>query len=265
MSSLETQKKAPSRSEIFVPFLLTIVGAFVLYFGLIALTPMVEGNALITSFGDIKLGTAQYVAMDISQLTFLFSPLSCVVMMILSLVAAHLERTGSKYMGTGVDGNSSVFFVMLTMSIISVILSEILYGGMGAQFGFIPTLASFLFFHHLVMFYGVNTKKIASIMVVTTILATPACLLARIWLVDVLALPLFISVTVGALGFMPIAHLIFKLMPWMTPAGEKPAINKPDYSPSTWFIHQLFGDIGQTGVNGSSLAAMGLVVFTVIS
>ncbi len=259
------QTKLPSRTQVLGGFLLSIALAVGVYLFLTAIAPMVAGNALATSFGDIQLGSVEYVLMDISQLTFLFSPLSCAVMMVLSLGAAYLERKGSRHMGTGVDGNGSIFFVMLPMAIVSVILAELLYGGLGATFGFIPTLSCFLFFHHLVMFYGVSKAKIASMLVVTSLLATPACLLARIWLVDVFGLPLFICVTVGALGFMPVAHLLFKLMPWMTPVAPKPAVDKPTQSPNVWFMHQLFGDIGQMGVNGSSIAALGLVVFTVIS
>lgn len=260
---LETKK--PSRMEVLYGFLISLLLAVGLYLFLTTIYPIVVTNNITTSFGDIQLGSMEYVMMDISQLTFLFSPLSCTMMILISFFAAYLERIGSKYMGTGVDGNGYIFTVMLVMAIVSVILSELLYSNTLSEFGFIPTLASFLFFHHLVMFYGVDTKKILSILLVTTLLASPICLLARIWLVDPLGLPIFISVTVGAIGFMPIAHLIFKLMPWMTKADPKPEVNKPKYSPNIWFMNQLFGDIGQTGVNGSSIAALGLVVFTVIS
>ncbi len=260
---LETKKI--SRMEILFGFLSSLLLAVCLYLVLIAVYPAVEGNNITTSFGDIQLGSVEYVLMDISQLTFLFSPLSCAVMILLSLFAAYLERKGSKYMGTGVGGNGHIFTIMLAVAIVSVIFSELIYTYALGLTGFVPTLASFLFFHHLVMFYGVNTKKIISIFVVTTLLATPICFLVRLCLVDSINLPLFISATVGAIIFMPIAHFTFKLMPWMTKDDSKPEVVKPKYSPNIWFIHQLIGDIAETGVNGSSIAGMGLVIFTTIS
>ncbi|MFI3254194.1 MAG: hypothetical protein R3Y63_07615 [Eubacteriales bacterium] len=272
---MDKQTQQPkSRKEVLGGFLFIIFLGFALFGFLLWVTPYVENNNMITSFPALLEGYAagnilsqiEYLFFDISQLTFLFSSLSCFVMIVLSYVAAQLEVKNSKWKGTGVDGNGKIFPVMLTLAIVSTLCSQLLYGQIFAQFGFIPTLSSFLFFHHFTMFYGVSKEKTPVIFVVTTILATPCCLLARICLVDTLNLPIFFCVAAGSFLFMPLGHVIFSFMPWMTPRiPEAPQENPNPPSPSVWFIHQVFGDIGNLGVNGSSIATMGLVLFTVIS
>ncbi|MFI3250965.1 MAG: hypothetical protein R3Y07_08380 [Eubacteriales bacterium] len=271
---ITTPEKTKSRSEVLGGFSTLIALGFALYSFLIWVTPFVEQNTITTSFPALMEGYAagnplslvEYLFFDISQLTFLFNPLSCFVMIVLSYVAASLEVKNSRWKGTGVDGNGKIFPVMLTLAITSTLASELLYGQVFAQFGFIPTLSAFLFFHHLTMFYGVSSQKTTTIFIVTTLLATPCCLIARLCLVDPLTLPIFFCVAGGSLLFVPMAHIIFHFMDWMTPRTPEPPpepVHTP--SPNEWFIHQVFGDIGNLGVNGSSIAAMGLVLFTVIA
>lgn len=264
-----------SRKEIISPFIASIICAFVIYFGLTALAPVVAENSIINGYGDMIekyaageiFAKAEYLMFDISQFTFLFSPLAIFVMFILALLASHLERTGSKFMGTGVDGNSAVYPMMLLFSLVFTFLGQEIYGDYLATLGFVPTLSTYLFFQHYVLYYGVSWKKILTIGIFTTLLATPACLLARMLVVDTLEQPMFISIAIGALIFMPVCNMVFRLMPWMTARDKslEPSINRPKVSKFTWFINQLLGDVGQLAVSGSSISSIGLIAFVIIS
>ena len=264
-----------SRKEIVKPLLFSLLAACALYGGLIEITPLVSGNTLIHGMGDIMenyatggfLAQIEYLLFDISNFTFLFTPLATVAMFIAALVAGYLERKGSKYMGTGVDGNGAIYTAQLLFSILFTLIGELLYGDLFAPLGFVPTLATYLFFQHFVMYYGVSAHKILTIGITTTLLATPCCLLARILFIDTLGLPMFIAVATGSLLFFPLGHMLFRLMPWMTPRDrslEAPIV-KHETSKFTWFVNQLLGDMGQLGVSGSSLSSIALIAFCVIS
>ncbi len=267
--------KTVSRKEILLPLLVSLAAAFAIYFGLVAISPAVANNSFVTGFGDLMANYAagdlfaqvEYLVFDISQFTFLFTPLATFVMFILALIAAHLERTGSKYMGTGVDGNGKIYTAQLLFSIVFTWIGQLLYGKVFGSLGFVPTLSTYLFFQHYVMFYGVSAKKIVTIGVACSLLSTPACLLARMLVVDTLGMPMFISVATGALLFMPVGNMIFKLLPWMTPRDKasEPPVKKPETSKFTWFINQLLGDVGQLAVSGSSISSIGLIGFCIIS
>ena len=270
-----TQTTTARRKDIVLPLIISIIGAFAIYIGLTAITPLVEGNTYINGMGDIMenysaggiLAQLEYLIFDISNFTFLFTPLATIFMFIFALLAAHLERKGSKYMGTGVDGNGHIFSAQLIFSIIFTFIGELLYGGIFSPLGFVPTLATYLFFQHFVMYYGVSTKKILTIGITTTLLATPCCLLTRMMFIDTLALPMFIAVATGSLLFFPLGHIIFRLMPWMTQRdrSSEPKINKPKTSKFVWFINQLLGDVGQLGVSGSSISSIALIGFCIVS
>ena len=264
-----------SRRDILSPFVLTIVVAFLLMAGLEAIYPFIKDNTFINGIGDTMnnqasgsvLGYLEYLIFDISQFTFLFSPLATVGMFVFAYLGAYLERSGSKYMGTGVDGNGHIYNSILVYSIIFTLIGELIYGKSLASFGFVPTLATYLLFQHFVMYYGVSTKKIMTIGITTTLLATPCCLLTRMTIVDTLGMPIFISIATGAILCVPLCHMIFKPMKWMTPRNRnlEPQIKKIKTSKFVWFINQLLGDVGQLGVSGSSISSIGLIVFAIIS
>ncbi len=267
--------KTVSRKEVVLPLVVSILGAFAIWGGLIAITPLVTGNAYINGMNEINANYAngdiiarlEYLLLDISNFTFLFTPIATLAMFVFALLGAYLERKGSKYMGTGVDGNGQIYTAQLIFSIIFTFAAEWLYGGIFSPLGFVPTLATYLFFQHFVMHYGAGVAKITTIGIYSTLLATPCCLLTRITVVDTLGMPMFIAVATGALLFFPMGHMVFRLMPWMTPRNRasEPAIIKPEKTKFVWFIDQLLGDVGQLGVSGSSISSIALITFCIIS
>ncbi len=266
--------KTVSRKDIILPLIVSIIAAFAIYGGLIAITPLVEGNKYINGMNEIFanangdiIARLEYLLLDISNFTFLFTPMATFAMFVFALLGAYLEKKGSRYMGTGVDGNSHIYAKQLIFSIIFTFAAELLYGGVFSSLGFVPTLATYLFFQHFVMYYGASMDKILTIGTYSMLLATPCCLLTRIMFIDTLGLPMFIAVATGALFFFPMGQMIFRLMPWMTPRdrASEPKINKPETSKFEWFVNQLLGDVGQLGVSGSSISSIALIGFCVIS
>ena len=266
--------KTTSRKEIVVPFIISIIVAIAMYGILIAITPLVEGNKLINGMNEINanvnggiLGRLEYLLLDISNFTFLFTPLATLAMFVFALLGAHLEKKGSPFMGTGVDGNSYIYTKQLMYSILFTFLAELLYGKVFSPLGFVPALATYLFFQHFTMYYGTSKAKILTLGIYSTLIATPCCLLTRMLIVDTLGMPMFIAVSTGALLFFPMGQIVFRLMPWMTPRDREsePKINKPKISKGQWFTNQLLGDVGQLGVSGSSISSIALIGFCIIS
>ena len=80
-----------------------------------------------------------------------------------------------------------------------------------------------------------------------------------------LGLPLFIAVSAGVAVVVPVCSLIFRLMPWMTIPAPAEGANPTDQNKSKFFVHQIFGDIGQLTIWGSSWATIGMYVGGIIS
>lgn len=262
-----------SRKEILQPCLITIIISSILYIGIKSLEPMFINNALYPSTDSLIEGYAsknilsmlEYVFFDISQSTYIFGSLPAIAMVVLCIVATHLENTNSRFRGTGVGGNGKIYIPMLVCSIVATVASQLIYGDIFAQFGFVPTLSSFLFVSHMINFYGVSKEKLIAIFVVITLTSTPICLVLRILVVDTLNLPIFICITLGAVFGIPLAHMIFNFMPFMTPREPDEPVPALEQSRTEWFFNQLFGDFGQMSVNGSSIASAGVVLFSLIS
>lgn len=261
------------RKEILKPFLLTVIISSILYTVLKLLEPTLINNTFYPSTDSLMVGYANknplsmlaYVFFDISQSNYFFGSLPAIAMIVLSYVAAHLENTNSKYRGTGVSGNGEIYVPMLTCAIASTVASQLIYGDIFSQFGYIPTLSAFLFVNHLINFYGVSKEKLIAIFTVITLTSTPICLAIRILIVDTFNLPIFICVTIGAVFGIPLAHMIFNFMPFMTPREPTKQAPELEQSRTAWFFNKLLGDFGQMAVNGSSLASAGVVIFSIIS
>ena len=141
---------------------------------------------------------------------------------------------------------------------------SILYGGLFAS-GWIPTFATVLTVQVFVIFYGSDLKKVATSLILGTIVTCPVCYALLYGIVSPLGLPLFIAVSAGVAIVVPVCSLIFRLMPWMTIPAPAEGANPTDQNKSKFFVHQIFGDIGQLTIWGSSWATIGMYVGGIIS
>ena len=108
-------------------------------------------------------------------------------------------------------------------------------------------------------------KKVATSLILGTIVTCPVCYALLYGIVSPLGLPLFIAVSAGVAVVVPVCSLIFRLMPWMTIPAPAEGANPTDQNKSKFFVHQIFGDIGQLTIWGSSWATIGMYVGGIIS
>lgn len=271
-----------SRKEALPGFLIVVIGAIALYFLMEMTRPNPEGSTAIYSFIDLAMGCAEgsllykffWLLSDYTEGTFLASAIATVCMIPVGLIAAHLENKHSRYAGTGVDGNGKRFVKALCSSIIAVILTIAIYGRSewyGTYF-FIPTFSAILMTMAMAFSYGTEIKKLITIIVISTLIPFPICLALMVYVTMPIGLPGFISVSLGLLIAVPLCHQIVKRMPWMmapdpeTPVSENTQEAEDKAQSPTWFfIHRVFGDVGELVLFGSSWAAMAMYVGVIIS
>lgn len=271
-SAVQPDAVTVSRKEILPGFFAVIVVAIVLYAVMMALQPMLMENNLLYDFntmlagcmaGDVPYYVAWFFA-DLTEGSFIASLPASIGMIIMGFVAAYLERRRSSHAGTGVAGNGHVFTAMFLATVIALILGQVLYDSLFAA-GWIPTFAVVLTVQVFVAFYGSDPKKVATSIIVGTLVTCPVCYALLYGVVSPLGLPLFIAVSMGVAVVVPVCCLVFRLMPWMTIPAPAPAENPTNQNSTKFFVHQVLGDIGQLTLWGSSWATVGMYVGGILS
>lgn len=266
-----TEKKATiSRKEVLPAFLIVLVITAAVYFGMTALQPLLMGNTYLFDFGQLMSGCIEgnlfyrvmWFLADYTETTFLACAPASVVMCIFAFIAAGLEKKKSKHMGTGVGGLSPIFSTLFFSASASMILGQLVFGSL-FSYGWIPTFAAFLTVQAFIIYYGGGFAKAATAVVVGTLITFPVCHYLLQLVVSPLGLPLFIAVSAGVFVVVPLCTFLFKLMPWMTPApppapAQGEALSAP--APGKWFVNQIFGDVGQLFIWGSSIAAIAMYI-----
>lgn len=266
-----------SRKEILGGFIGVVVVAFALFAAMTFLQPLLMGNNYIYSFNDLMAGCQEggllwYVAWffaDLTEGSFLASMPASIALVAVGFVAAALERKGSVYAGTGVDGSGKIFTAMFFATVASLILGQILFNSFFAT-GWIPTFATVLTVQAFIIFYGVSWKKLVTVILVGTVLTFPACYLLLQYVVSPLGLPLFIAVSAGVAIVVPVCSAIYRLMPWMernpgNAPAEPPTGKRFSGRQNSFFVHRVFGDIGNLVIWGSSYATIGMYIGAIIS
>jgi hypothetical protein len=266
------QTAVASRKEILPAFLGVMIGAILLYALMVSVQPMLANNNYIYDFGTMMAGCMQgmlpfraaWVFADLTEASFMASLPGTIGMIVMGFVAASLERRGSSHAGTGVSGNSDVFSTMFVVTVLSLILSQVVYGSF-FQSGWIPTFATVLTVQVFVTFYESGFKQALTELVVGTLITFPVCYYLLYGIVLPLNLPLFVAVSVGVAIVVPICSLIFRAMPWMTIKAPAAPSSSTSQVPNKFFFHQVFGDIGQLTIWGSSWATIGMYVGGIVS
>ena len=271
-ASSKAPATAVSRKEILPAFCITVVAAIALYALMSYVQPLLMNNNFIYDFGTMMTGCIEgsplyrvaWFFADLTEGSFIAALPASIGMIIMGFVAAALERKKSAHAGTGVAGNGHIFTTMFVTTCLSLILGQLLYGGLFAS-GWIPTFATVLTVQVFVIFYGSDLKKVATSLILGTIVTCPVCYALLYGIVSPLGLPLFIAVSAGVAIVVPVCSLIFRLMPWMTIPAPAEGANPTDQNKSKFFVHLIFGDIGQLTIWGSSWATIGMYVGGIIS
>lgn len=265
-----------SRGEIVPVFLGFAAVVLVICFAMWKVQPKIMNHTYLYDFMEMMGGVASgslfykvaWFLADLTEGTFLASAPAAILMVIGAFIASHLEKKKSKHAGTGVAGNSQLFYWMFFSMVISLILGQLLFDGWIAN-GFIPTFAAFLTVQPMITQYGKGFAKCATVIIAGTLVTFFSSYLVLRYLILPVGLPLFISVSIGVFITVPLCTAIFKLMPWMTPAEVPPEEEqngeKVEQSRVSFFIHNVFGDVGNLNIWGSSIAMMFMYVGAIIS
>ena len=276
---MDTNSHAPhSRREVLPAFLIVVAIALVLYAVMSAVQPMLLENNYIHDFGTMLAGCmggsifykVMWFFADFTEATFIASVPASIFMIIAGFVAAHLENKGSKYAGTGVAGNGRIFSSMFFATAAAILLGMVLFAGLYPGWtGWVPTFAVVLTVQVFVIFFGNSPAKLVTEVVLGTVVTYPVVYILQIFVVGPLGLPLFVAVSIAVAIVVPLLSAVFRLMPWMKiePSAEAPVKADADAkepSATSFFVNQVFGDIGQLTIWGSSIAIIAMYVGAII-
>lgn len=271
---------AVSRKNILPAFIGIVLAATALLIIMLLLQPSLMKNAAIFSFADLSAGCmegsflyrALWVLEDLTEGTFMVSIPGTICLIAAVLVAGWLEKKKSRHMGTGVDGNHRILVRMIVSAVVALIIGILVYGGTFPIYGWIPTFGAFLSVQVLIIHFGATPAKLATITVIGALITFPACLFFLKFVVNPLGIPLFCCVAFGLVVAVPVCSEIFRLLPWMkkadpapAPAPEDDLPAPPPMSENKFFVHRVFGDIGELVVWGSSISIIAMYVGVIIS
>lgn len=274
-----------SRMEALPALLITIAGACILYAIMTAAAPLVANNTIISDFGTMLAGCMQGIIpeqvhwffADMSETTFIASAPASIGLVVGALIAARLEVKGSRWAGTGVDGNGAIYSGLTIASLASVALGIVFFGHVWPGFtGWIPTFAVLLIVQPLIIQFGASPAKLVTCVVLSTFLAFPVAYWLQLNVAAVLGVPLFVAVSIAVVIVTSICTVICYVLPWMKPepkqeapvaldGAEEPAqAHTAEPSVITFFVNRVFGDIGELAITGSSISTVCMYIGAIV-
>lgn len=270
-----------SRKEVLPGFIAIITLAVIVYIAMELSAEKIADNQFIYSFGDLigrnieggPMGGFLWFLTDLTEGCFTVSVLGTVFMCIVVPFTAILEKKKSPMAGTGVDGNGRNFSAMFIAAFVSILLSQIIYGRgeWFEKYGFIPTFSALLVSQTMITCYGKSLKKVITSIIIGAVVPFPICFILMAYVTIPLGLPGFISVSLGLIITIPIVHKIVMLLPWMKEKENIPeAVSETDdvsapYKPNSFFIHRVFGDVGELVIWGSSWSIIAMYIGSIIT
>ena len=277
-----------SRKEVVPALIGTIAGACLIYVAMTAALPFFASNTVLPGFGDFLVGCMEgsplhkvyWFFADLTETTFLASMPATIGLVVGGFIAAHLERTKSRYAGTGVDGNGKIFTKMFLSSVCSLILGILFFGNVWPGFtGWIPTFAALLVVQPLIIHFGTSMPKLITCVIAGTFATFPVAYYLIALVVTPLGVPLFVGVSAAVAIVVPILAFVLRMLPWMAPepapaADEvvtedapeaEPEVAPAAPSPAVFFINRVLGDVGELSIFGSSIATGLMYVGAIIA
>ena len=269
-----------SRIAVIPAFIGTLIAAICLYFIIVKIAALAEGNAVIYSFLELMQGAdsgspawrAGWFFADITEGNFIGSLPASIMVIIGSYIGYRLEKKKSPLAGTGVDGNSDIFIPMALSGFLSLIIGPMIFTGLFGQGVFVPSFATFLSVQAMVCAFKANTiPKALTITVLGTVTELPLCF----WVVKHFTmpnnLPLFVAVGISIVITVPLCSEIFHRLPWMKATEETPAPVEvieevpQKKSENAFFVNRVFGDVAEMILWGSSIGGIFLYIGCIIS
>lgn len=273
--------KEVSRKQVLPAFIMTIAAAVIVYTVMELCAEKVAGNQFIYSFGDLigkniersMIGKFLWFLTDLTEGCFTVSVLGTIFMCIVVPFTAILEKKKSAMAGTGVDGNSESFTAMFIAAFASILLSQLIYGRgeWFEKYGFIPTFSALLVSQTMITCYGKSLKKIITSIIIGAVIPFPICFLLMVYVTIPLGLPGFISVSLGLILTIPVVHIIVRFLPWMkekentVEAVSEVEHTKKEINPNAFFVHRVFGDVGELVIWGSSWSIIAMYIGSIIT
>lgn len=224
------------------------------------------GGAMSGSFSD----RVMWFLGDYTEGTFIKSVPASVLMIVFTFISCHLEKKKSKYAGTGVGGNSSIYLKMFGIATVSMIICQLVYDPIYFSNGWIPTFTPFIVSQVFVLFYGLSLAKVITIIAAASFVPFLLAFYAS-KMVASLGLPPFVPVAFGMMVTVLLCTELFRFMPWMTrdplpaPAPQAPATSIDPKVERRFFVTRIFGDLGECVLTSSSWGSVGMYLGLVLS
>ena len=261
-----------------------IIFAFALYFIMEYLQENVLTLSLIPDYVKMESGAAEHKAAywlmwvfgDMTEANFYKSYLGGAGLLIGSLIAHWLYKKNSKHQGIPIAYGSGIWPWVLGASVVSLILSNIIFGWNLAESGWFPTFVVFVSVPAATMLvYGKGWRNLFTGAAAAVVLVVPLSRLVMVYVCAPLGIPGVAGSVFGMWAGGAVAFEIYKLLPWMhIPEAEEPSQADPDapklpeykhQHPSGFFIRRVIADFSEPCFAGNEIAGAGMLIGTIIS
>ncbi|EIK98293.1 hypothetical protein PMM47T1_03479 [Pseudomonas sp. M47T1] len=201
---------------------------------------------------------------DISEFAFYKHEFAGIGLLAGAGLAWWANSTGKRWQGFAISYGSGLWPWLVTSSLLSLLLSNLLWGWTLDADTWQPTFVAFVSLPAaLVLLYGPGWKVALNGAVFGALLVTPASLL----LVNYVCVPLKIPAVVGAVSGMALASAVVflacKWFPALMTSCHPPIAPQPPVPPShyglIWGMRRVLADFSEAPFFGNELASLGLL------
>ncbi len=224
---------------------------------------------MVSSFPDAA-AWLRWVLGDISEVAFYKHEFASIGLLAGAYLGYWANRTGKAWQGFTICYGSGLWPWLVTSSLLSLVLSNLLWGWTVTATSWQPTFAAFVSLPAaMVLMFGAGWKVAINGAIMGALCVTPLCLL----MVNYVCNPLGLPVVIGNVSGMAIASIgafvLCRYVPSLVksaqpePAAEEVSVTvsgrAPDYG-VVWSMRRVLADFSEAPFFGNEWAGLGLIV-----
>ncbi|KEY89965.1 hypothetical protein D3C76_491600 [compost metagenome] len=219
----------------------------------------------MTATLDQPLSRLRWIVGDISEVAFYKHELPALGLLLGACLAHWAYVRGYRWQGFAICYGNGLWPWVFTSSLLSLLLSHLLWGWTLAGGDWQPTFVAFVSLPAaMVLLFGGGWQVTISGAVLGALLVTPASLLLVNYVCVPLGLPVLIGNVSGMAAASVAAFMMCKRFPSWVKLGQRPnglqaVCIQPDYG-VVWVLRRVLADFSEAPFFGNELASLGLLL-----